>query len=167
MKRILDKFFDVIRRLEFEGGDESIRHMNDTVEDSVPDLSGLYPRYVLPLSHLGLGVDLTPAIEFNSAPLALISLYIMSNNIFVHTRDASAIIGFALKVVQEDELVKDPTSSDEIKYVVDRLNIVEITKANLNNRIIRYLEGIALYGYEKKKTRKIFALGNSGNENIY
>ena len=111
---------------------------------------------------------LTPPIDYNITALILIFLYLISNNIFVHTRDASAIIGFALKIVQEDELVQDhPISSDDIKYVIDRLNIVEITKSDLNNRIIHYLEGIALYGYEKKKTRKIFVLGNSGNENIY
>ena len=71
-------------------------------------------------------------------------------------RIMSAMIAVALTIVDP----ADRLSTDIKPY----LELTDIVKLNLGQGILQYLQAIKLHGYESKKKRKMFVIGNTGRK---
>ena len=68
-------------------------------------------------------------------------------------RSLSALIGIASLMVQ----------STNINISSFQLDIPSFVKADLHNLLPPYLNAVQIDGYQKRRTRKAFCVGNTGN----
>ena len=73
-------------------------------------------------------------------------------------RVMSTIIAMGLVIVRPDDRL--------FATIASHLDLPDVIKGNLEERIIPYLQAIKLDGYDSKKKRKMFVIGNTGMHNF-
>ena len=69
------------------------------------------------------------------------------------------ILGTAIAMAEEDAISEKPT---KFRNLLPYLEMPDPIKAQLTFKLLDYLEAIKLDGFQEKKKRKVFILGNSG-----